>query len=110
MGSLLYGSPSIEVSFDDRALMHLQIVITAKLRRRESFIFSWTNAVDVGSGRSTIWLDPSSTLFYRFAGSRIPSINREWIEALMLSANSSGGLFFSSEPAPAGQQTSKTPA
>jgi hypothetical protein len=98
MGSLMYGNPSIEVTFDDRALMHLQIVITAKLRRRESFIFSWTNSVDVGSCRSTIWLDPSSTLFYRFAGSRIPSINREWIEALMLSANSAGGLFFSSEP------------
>lgn len=98
MGSLLYGSPSIEVSFDDRALMHLQIVITAKLRRRESFVFSWSNSVEVGSGRSSIWVDPSNTLLYRFSGTRSPLINHEWIEELMVSANSSGGLIFSGEP------------
>ena len=94
----MYGSPSIEVGFDDRALTHLQIVITAKLRRRESFVFSWNDSADIGSGRSSIWLDPSSTLFYRFYGSRVPAINREWIEVLMTSANSGGGLFFTAEP------------
>jgi hypothetical protein len=98
MGSLLYGSQSIDVSFDDRALIHLQIVITAKLRRHESFLFSWTDSVAVGSGRSAIWLDPSSTLYYRYAGSRMPTINAEWIKALMLSANSAGGLYFTEEP------------
>lgn len=100
MGTLLYGSPSTEISFDDRALTHLQIVITTKLRRRESFIFSWTNSLEMGSGRSAIWLDPSSTLLYRFAGNRVPSINREWIDTLMRSANSGGGLFYSPEPEP----------
>ncbi|MDF2444086.1 MAG: hypothetical protein JWR01_2289 [Subtercola sp.] len=98
MGILLYGNPSIEIAFDDRALTHLQIVITAKLRRRESFVFSWTDSPDAGSGRSSIWIDASSTLYYRFYGSRIPSINRLWIEELMASANSGGGLFFSAEP------------
>ena len=98
MGSLLYGNPGIEISFDDRALMHLQVVITAKLRRRESFLFTWTNSADAGSGRSSIWLDPRSAIFYRFAGSRTPALNREWIQALMLSANSAGGMFFSPEP------------
>jgi hypothetical protein len=78
--------------------MHLQIVITAKLRRSESFVFSWTDAADVGSGRSSIWLDPSSTLLYRYFGSRIPSINREWIEVLTISANSGSGLIFTAEP------------
>jgi hypothetical protein len=98
MGSLIYGSQNIEIAFDDRALMHLQIVITAKLRRRESFIFTWTNSLDMGSGRSAIWLDPSSTLYYRYSGNRMPSINKQWIAELMLSANSAGGLFFSPEP------------
>jgi hypothetical protein len=98
MGTLLYGNSGIVVSFDDRALMHLQIVITAKLRRGESFIFSWSDAIDVGSGRSSIWIDPSSTLYYRYFGSRIPVINREWIEALMASANSGSGLLFTAEP------------
>ncbi len=95
---LMYGSPSMEVSFDDRALTHLQIVITAKLRRQESFVFSWVDSADIGSGRSSIWLDASSTLFYRFYGSRAPAINREWIDVLMASANSGGGLFFTAEP------------
>lgn len=99
MGSLVYGSRNTEVSFDDRALMHLQIVITSKLRRHESFIFSWITSAQAASGRSSIWLHPSSTLLYRFSGSRTPAINREWIETLMLSANSVGGLFFTSEPA-----------
>lgn len=98
MGSLLYGSSSIEVKFDDRALTHLQIVITAKLRRNESFVFTWSNSADAGVGRSTIWLDPSSTLLYRYSGTRVPTINRDWIDALMTSANSAGGLVFSLEP------------
>ena len=78
--------------------MHLQIVITAKLRRRESFIFSWSTSANEGSGRSTIWLDPSSTVMFRYSGSRVPVINRAWIEQLAASANSPGGLFFTPEP------------
>jgi hypothetical protein len=98
MGTLSYGSPSTEISFDDRALTHLQIVITAKLRRHESFIFSWVDAPSAGSGRSSIWLDPSIPMTYRFTGSRVPNINRDWIDALMASANSGMGLMFTSEP------------
>ena len=83
--------------------MHLQIVITTKLRRREGFVFSWTESAEdeTESGRSAIWLDPSSTLYYRYSISRVPDINRDWIERLMISANSAGGLFFSVEPLPA---------
>ncbi len=102
MGTLLYGSPGTEVNFDDRALMHLQIVITAKLRRHEGFVFSWTNAPDAGSGRSSIWLYPAIPLYFRYFGSRVPSINREWIDALMQLANSGSGLFFASEPGTSG--------
>jgi hypothetical protein len=98
MGMLAYGSPSIEIAFDDRALTHLQIVITAKLRRQESFVFSWADAPEIGTGRSSIWLDPSSTLYYRYFGSRVPSINREWMDQLMESANSGSGLYFTGEP------------
>ena len=108
MGTLLYGNPGIVITFDDRALMHLQIVISTKLRRRESFIFTWSDSADEGSGRSAIWLDPTSTLYYRYFGSRTPSINRDWIEALMLSANSAGGLVFIAEPAPSPSISPKT--
>ncbi|TFC70646.1 ATP-dependent DNA ligase [Cryobacterium sp. TMS1-20-1] len=108
MGTLLYDNPGIVITFDDRALMHLQIVISTKLRRRESFIFTWSDSADEGSGRSAIWLDPTSTLYYRYFGSRTPSINRDWIEALMLSANSAGGLAFIAEPTPSPSISAKT--
>ncbi len=98
MGVLTYGSPSIELTIDDRTLMHLQIVITAKLRRREGFIFTWKDTPEMGSGRSSIWLDPSSTLHYRFFGGRVPSVNRAWVDLLMSSANSGTGLMFTPEP------------
>jgi hypothetical protein len=98
VGTLFYGSPGIEFAFDDRALMHLQIVITAKLRRREGFVFSWIESTETGGGRASIWLDPSSTLYYRFYGGRVPSINREWLSVLTTSANSGNGLLFTPEP------------
>jgi len=103
MGTLLYGNVGSGISFPDRALFHLQIVITAKLRRSESFIFSWADGADAGSGRSSIWLSPSILLHYRYLGSRIPAINRDWVQTLMVSANSSGGLVFTAEnPAASG--------
>jgi len=103
MGTLRYGSPGVEVDFDDRALMHLQIVITAKLRRKESFLFTWSDSADEGSGRSSIWLDSTIPLFYRFYGGRVPTINGEWISILMASANSGTGLIFTPEPMRGGQ-------
>ena len=98
MGTLVYGSLGISISFEDRALMHLQIVITAKLRRRESFVFSWVDTADAHTGRNAIWLDPASTLHYRYRAVEVPPINRQWIDALMLSANTAGGLVFVAEP------------
>ena len=98
MGTLLYGNSVITISFEDRALMHLQIVISAKLRRRESFVFSWVDTADADTGRNAIWLDPASTLHYRYRAAAVPPINRQWIDALMLSANSAGGLVFVAEP------------
>ncbi|MEF2975639.1 hypothetical protein V3W46_00275 [Subtercola sp. YIM 133946] len=54
MGKLVYGDSGTEIEFDDRVLTHLQIVIGAKLRRRESFFFSWKDDPAVGDGRSSI--------------------------------------------------------
>ncbi|WP_348789333.1 ATP-dependent DNA ligase [Leifsonia sp. NPDC080035] len=90
MGSLTYDSMVIE--FEDRLLLHLQIVIVNKLRRRESFAMSWRDAAEVGDGRSTIWLDPSIPLYFKFSGSRVPAVDRDWVELLADSAGSSTGL------------------
>jgi hypothetical protein len=97
MGKMLYGDSEIVIEFDDRALTHLQIVIGAKLRRKESFFFSWRDDVSVGSGRSSIWLDAAIPLYFKFSG-KMPLLNREWIRVLSDSANSGQGLIFSEEP------------
>jgi hypothetical protein len=99
MGTLKYGRFS-EINFDDRLLAHLQIVIGAKLRRGESFYFSWVNAHDADRGRTTIWLHPSMSLKYKYYVSQMPRINAAWIEELALSANSSAGLYVGDEPTP----------
>jgi hypothetical protein len=97
MGTLSYDS-SFTADFDDRLLAHLQIVIGAKLRRHESFYFSWKDDARVGDGRTTIWLHPGIPLVYKYFGSRMPAINRAWIEELAVSANSPGGLQIVREP------------
>jgi len=95
MGSLTYDS--IVIEFEDRLLAHLQIVIVNKLRRRESFAMSWRDSPDVGDGRSAIWLDPSIPIYFKFDGSRVPAINREWVERLAESAAGSHGLVVTGE-------------
>jgi hypothetical protein len=100
MGRLMYGK-SIDLAFDDRVLAHLQVVIGAKLRRGESFYLSWS---DPGEGRSTVWLDRSMPLVFRYMGGRTPSLNREWLEILTASANSSQGLQVTAEPGTVGER------
>ena len=90
MGTLTYDGVIVE--FDDRLLAHLQIVIVQKLRCGESFLLSWKDAVSIGNGRSSVWLHPSIPLYFKFWGSRPPTINRQWIAELTASANSAHGL------------------
>ncbi|MFC0680847.1 hypothetical protein ACFFGH_23700 [Lysobacter korlensis] len=98
MGKLIYGQ-LISAEFEDRLLAHLEIVITAKLRRGEGFLFSWKEESGATAGRTTIWVHPSLPLVYKYSGSRTPSINRAWIEVLSQSASSAGGLRVLAEPA-----------
>jgi len=97
MGKLTYDS-SLVVDFDDRVLAHLQIVIAAKLRRGESFTFSWRDSPDIGDGRTTVWLDSTIPLVFKYLGGRQPVINRVWIEHLTATANSGTGLHLTPEP------------
>lgn len=98
MGSLIYGSASIEVKFEDRVLAHLQVVMSAKLRRGESFFFSWFDDPSVGDGRSALWVDPAIPLYFRYSGSRPPTLNKAWLEDMAISAGSNQGLVLLEEP------------
>ena len=97
MGRLVYDQVA-SVEFDDRLLLHFQIVIGIKLRRRESFYFSWRDEQTVGKGRQTIWLHPAVLLLFKYSGSRTPQVNPAWVHALELAANTSSGLQCVPEP------------
>ena len=99
MGYLMYGRPAESIEIEDRTLAHVKIVILAKLRRNESFAFSFEHDVSEGSGRSTIWMHPSIPIQFKFLGSRQPAINRAWLDALVVAANSVDGLRLIEEPA-----------
>jgi hypothetical protein len=98
LGYLIYDGKTAEIAMEDRALAHLQIVIINKIRRQESFAFSWKDPASAGDGRSTIWIHPTVSLRFRFLGGRPPVINHTWIAALTQSANSSTGLHMIPEP------------
>jgi hypothetical protein len=98
MGYLLYGLPAESIEIDDRTLAHIKIVMLAKLRRDESFAFSFEYDLSNGSGRSTVWVHPTIPMQFKFLGSRQAVINRAWLEALIVSANSVDGLRILPEP------------
>ena len=50
-------------------------------------------------GRTTVWVHAGSSLVFKYSGSRQPSINRSWIEALAFTASAPGGLHLVHEPA-----------
>ncbi|WP_438853987.1 DUF7882 family protein [Agromyces sp. M3QZ16-3] len=107
MGSLVYDSRQ-SIPMDDRTLAHLQVVVLAKLRRRESFGF--TAIVD---GREvSLWLGPSVALEFVYADRRRPAMNRAWVELLADVAASRDGLIIVPEPVdvPAERGVRKRPA
>lgn len=94
MGQLLYGTPPESFDLDDRTLAHVEVVTLAKLRRNESFAISLDR--DKG-GRTTLWIGTNATLQFRFDQGR-QEINRAWLELLIDSANTPGGLRVEPEP------------
>lgn len=100
MGRFIF-EQTVKVEFEDRLLSHLEHVMTSKLRRSESFTFTWREDVSVGGGRTTVWVHPQSVLMFKFHGSRSPRLNPLWLQALMHTANGPHGLYVVAEPPPA---------
>ncbi|SMH28523.1 hypothetical protein SAMN06295885_0190 [Rathayibacter oskolensis] len=99
MGLLIYGPQSLEIDLEDRLLAHLKVAMFTKMRRNESFSLSWSESPATGSGRSSVWVHPTTPLHFRFAGSKRPALNRTWIEQLVAGANNTGEMVVSPEPA-----------
>jgi hypothetical protein len=99
VGTLTYDSKLV-ATFDDRVLAHLQVVIWAKLRRGEQFSFTWVDAERSRQGRTSIWISPAISLSFDYYGSKVPTLNGLWVDALSKTANSPGGLQVVPEPTP----------
>lgn len=95
MGTLHYGSPPASFEIDDRSLAHIELVIMAKLRRRENLSFSLIDQKT--SLRQALWISPVTTLRFQYDGP-MPEINRLWLQDLVDTANSSTGLRLVPEP------------
>lgn len=93
MGSLHYGTLDGSIEVDDRALAHLKLVITTKLRRGESFTLSWRHPDGQPKGRSTIWLHPSIPLRFTFDDPAPAELDHEWLDELAHSSHSTGGIW-----------------
>lgn len=92
-----YGGSEDPIHIDDRALAHLKVVVATKLRRQESFTLSWKHPEGEPPGRSTIWLHPSIPLRFTFDEPEPPPLNPRWLEDMMHSANSTGGIMLVDE-------------
>jgi hypothetical protein len=95
MGILFYADQAIEM--DDRTLAHLKIAVVTKLRRDESFTLSWVHGEGQPAGRTTIWMHETIPLRFEFEETEQPVLHREWIEEILRSANSTGGIHLTAE-------------
>jgi hypothetical protein len=98
MGKFFYGESAAEIEIEDRTLAHLQIAIISKLRRGESFQFTWDDGDGEKSIRQSIWLSPSIPLRFAIKSNPTHAANRRWIEDMTTAANNSGTLRIIEEP------------
>jgi hypothetical protein len=95
MGTLFYAGEAIPM--DDRTLAHLKVAVVTKLRRGESFTLSWSHGDDAVAGRTTIWMHETIPLRFEFLDPEPPKLHREWIEEILRSANTTGGIQLTEE-------------
>ncbi|MEO6116839.1 MAG: hypothetical protein ABIP33_10685 [Pseudolysinimonas sp.] len=82
MGTLFYGASRLPIRIDDRILAHVKAVVTAKMRRGEGFLISWSDSAEVGHGRSSVWVHPSCDLHYKFDGGNPPKLDPDLLEEM----------------------------
>jgi hypothetical protein len=97
LGTLHYGASRTSIRIDDRALAHLQTVITTKLRRNEGLLIQWEKPVESGSGRGAFWIHPGCDLIYEYDGGREPSLDAAELDRLMVEASGTRGLRIATE-------------
>ena len=99
MGLLYYGTNSYAVEMDDRPLAHLKVAMLRLLRAGKCMAFTFDRSAELGSGRETLWISPSTEIRFRFLGGRPPRINESWVRSIIATADSPTGLRMVTEPA-----------
>ena len=90
MAELIYGAEGDPVHMPEHLLAHVKLVVATKLRRNESFMLTWRHPD--GSGRSSVWLEPSIPLRFIFESIEEPAIDHALLASLAAAASSNGGL------------------
>ncbi|MFB2596670.1 ATP-dependent DNA ligase [Herbiconiux sp. P17] len=98
MGFLYYGNDSYQIEVDDRPLAHLKIALLTLLRAGKSIAFSFERSVEMGSGRETLWISPSTDIRFRFNGNRPPHIDERWVRSILSTADTPTGLRLMPDP------------
>jgi hypothetical protein len=92
VGTLFYGAARTPIRIDDRILAHLKAVVTAKMRRGEGFLISWTDSAEVGHGRSSVWVHPTCDIHYKFDGGAAPKLDPSLLEAMNIESIQAQGI------------------
>jgi len=92
VGTLFYGSSRLPIRIDDRILAHLKAVVTAKMRRGEGFLISWTDSAEVGHGRSSVWVHPNCDMHYKFDGGTPPKLDSALLDEMNVESIQARGI------------------
>jgi hypothetical protein len=92
MGYLFYGDNTEPIQISDRLLAHLKVVITTKLRRRESFTLTCRHEAGAPAGRASLWLQESIPLRFVFDQAEAETLDPQLLREFAEQATMSGGL------------------
>ncbi len=91
MGTLLYSPDAQPITIDDRLLQYLQVVVSTKLRRGESFTVTWTDE-EAGHARTTLWIQPSIPMRFEYTAIASAPLSGGYLRQLADQAAMSSGL------------------
>lgn len=91
MGKLFYGSDTRPIDVDDRLLQYLQVVLSTKLRRSESFTITWTDTAAAHS-RTTLWVQPAIPMRFEYTSAESQRLSGGYLRQLADQASLSSGL------------------
>lgn len=91
MGKLFYGSDAQAIEIDDRLLQYLQVVLSTKLRRGESFTITWTD-IDAQHTRTTLWVQPAIPMRFQYSTPETQRLSGGYLRQLADQAAMSSGL------------------